>query len=134
MRRKLVSQTRWASCRACCPSFLYLIFSLYIYCFSDFSFYSFTLCCTLKTYSMIDSVLFINFLISFYSSLILFQPIFTFTSQSICGIIFVSGTVVQFFQQTFPSEVQLGLMIVKGTVYSSRVQLSHVIGIQFPTF
>ena len=50
------------------------------------------------------------------------------------GIIFVSGTVVQFFQQTVPSDVQFGRMIVNGTWYSSSVQLSHVIGIQLPTF
>ena len=74
-----------------------------------------------------------NFIQS-YLIILYVQYYTTFISQSMLGIIFVSGTIVQFFQQTVPSDVQFGRMIVNGTWYSSSVQLSHVIGIQLPTF
>ena len=75
-----------------------------------------------------------NFVMQSYLIISYVQYCTTFISQSMLGIIFVSGTIVQFFQQTVPSDVQFGRMIVNGTWYSSSVQLSHVIGIQFPTF
>ena len=48
-----------------------------------------------------------SYLISLYV-----QYCTTFISQSMLGIIFVSGTVVQFFEETVPSDLQFGRMLL----------------------